>query len=396
MGAIKPVIRSVIKPVVRSVFGDESPTLFGFPTRGLVALIVPGWDVRGRNILPVGAEDFVTGWGGTVGNPTWDTTEQAYTKTFLTASSWGTVRTSLSPLQTYTFSIEVKSGTKSITKMSIFDETSQANILAPTNYSISSSLQRYSWSFTTPAGCTSVRVYVERDSGVAGSIFFRNPCLNIGSLTPYSAPAGLPQSLADFSNHGNPFQLGSAAGADTNDPTLTAQGAVFGADDYLKSASSVFDDMGQFTCVTACVVNSIGSGGRLWSKGTREFMVLNGNVLRYFQSRTVSGDWKSATAFSLGSPFVSSVAYNKTTPDNAPNIWVGNTKSAIVTTATGSGDASSDATCDLYIGNVAAANRTIDGSIYAQVWYSRVLADSEYLQSYRAMQRLCLALGVTT
>ena len=46
-------------------------------------------------------------------------------------------------------------------------------------------------------------------------------------------------------------QLGSAATADTNDPTWGAAGMVFGNDDFLKVTSAWFDNMPQFTCITA-------------------------------------------------------------------------------------------------------------------------------------------------
>lgn len=207
------------------------------------------------------------------------------------------------------------------------------------------------------------------------------------------------QSLIDYSNKQNPAQLGSAAGADTNDPTWTSTGLSFGADDYCKKTKGPpFDDMTTFTVITACKSNSLGgaNGGRLWDKQQHNFSANVGNKLRYYRTRgTGSDQWLSSSAFSVGSDQIYGISFNRLTPDIAPAIWISANKSAVTNVGGGSGTVVTDTSNDLFIGNAASADRFWDGTIYYQAWYNRVLSDAEYLREYRRIKAMLANRGIT-
>ena len=76
------------------------------------------------------------------------------------ATSQGFV--AVSPSTSYVFSFDVKRGTQgSHCYYQIIDETHDADIVSNTDYysSTSSSVQRVSFSFTTPSGCTAITIY---------------------------------------------------------------------------------------------------------------------------------------------------------------------------------------------------------------------------------------------
>ena len=82
---------------------------------------------------------------------------------------------SVSPSTEYTFSFYVKRGTATELKYSIFNLTNNTNIIAQTSYYSQTSAtewKRIEVTFTTPAGCTSAGVYLDRDSQANGTAFF--------------------------------------------------------------------------------------------------------------------------------------------------------------------------------------------------------------------------------
>ena len=82
---------------------------------------------------------------------------------------------SVSPSTEYTFSFYVKRGTATELKYSIFNLTNNSNIIAQTSYYSQTSAtewKRIEVTFTTPAGCTSAGVYIDRDSQANGTAFF--------------------------------------------------------------------------------------------------------------------------------------------------------------------------------------------------------------------------------
>jgi hypothetical protein len=85
----------------------------------------------------------------------------------------------------YTFSFFVKRGTATDLKYSVYDNSNAADIVASTSYfsqTNSSTYSRISVTFTTPVGCTAVRVYHARDSGVTGTYYIWGAQLEAGSF----------------------------------------------------------------------------------------------------------------------------------------------------------------------------------------------------------------------
>jgi len=78
----------------------------------------------------------------------------------------------VSPSTQYTFSFYVQRGTATAMSYSVYNNTGSADIVASTNYFSSTTAvgwTRVSVTFTTPLGCTQVRVYPARDGTSAGT-----------------------------------------------------------------------------------------------------------------------------------------------------------------------------------------------------------------------------------
>ena len=98
-------------------------------------------------------------------------------KCVTTAASSGGVfqNVTVTPGQVYTFSFFAKAtGTETAAGYRVYNNTGAANILAETSYFSqinASTWTRITVTFTAPAGCTSVRVYVMADMGVTSGAF---------------------------------------------------------------------------------------------------------------------------------------------------------------------------------------------------------------------------------
>ena len=206
------------------------------------------------------------------------------------------------------------------------------------------------------------------------------------------------QTLVDFSGCGNSAQLGSTAGADTNDPAYSGQGLTFGTDDYCKSSSPVFDDMSAFTCITVCKPLSAGGGGfgMIFNKssGTRMLYMTSQDNFRFAQSMVSGGGiWDFTTITSmLNTNIVIGFAFNKS---KEIKMYNNANKVAVTILNAGVGDFVTDANDDLYIGNRSTADLNFDGPIYLQAWYNRILSDTEYMQAYNYLRRLMMSRGVS-
>ena len=92
---------------------------------------------------------------------------------------------------TYYFSFEValpSSGAVTNLFYSVYDFSNTAEIIAPTTYfsSVSTTVTRVTFSFTTPAGCTQVGVYTSRDTPSTGDYFVGRAWLYTGTGKIYA------------------------------------------------------------------------------------------------------------------------------------------------------------------------------------------------------------------
>ena len=205
------------------------------------------------------------------------------------------------------------------------------------------------------------------------------------------------QTLIDFSGKGNSAQLGSTAGADTNDPSYSGAGLVFGTDDYAKSSSNVFDDMQAFTCITACKPLSAGGGsaGRIWDKASSNYAFFSSSNIAFILYRqTAVTQYTSVKTLSYGNNIILGITFNLGYPDNASKIYVNSKVGSATKSGAGSGSYLNIASSGMYIGNRTGADRNFGGTIYLQLWYNRILSDAEYMQAYNSLKRLMFSRGV--
>jgi hypothetical protein len=88
--------------------------------------------------------------------------------------------------QTYTFSFYVLRGTATDMRYSVYNNTASAEIIVSTSYyasTNSTTWSRISVTFTTPAGCTNIGVYPNRDSLGTGNFYLWGAQLEVGPTT---------------------------------------------------------------------------------------------------------------------------------------------------------------------------------------------------------------------
>lgn len=215
---------------------------YGIPRNGLVSIIDPWRDIYGRNILPVGSENFVTGWkrwpgatwnAGTTGPESGYADPEGGTKAYrlkLTGSVarriyYFTALTSYNGTANAAIQCKVLSGKIAMTQPNASGEIS-------TLYTADGSWHTL-MSNATITNTNYVIGISSENIGDAIDVLVYQPQVNIGQLYPYAPPADLPQSLTDYTGYGNTFQLGSAADSDTNDPQYNGVALVGdGVDDY--------------------------------------------------------------------------------------------------------------------------------------------------------------------
>ena len=387
----------------------------GLPRNGLVALYDPYRDTYGRNILPVGSEDFVTDWAAIAG----ETITVTDYPTTININGVDTAVIAKRIQGTGNGGVKEKYGSSIINGLSnphqsiiaVYAKNLTAVTVKVYDYfassvnavSIGTDFTKITISQSITATQSKLNFFTNSVTDALDIVVYQ-PQVNLGTLYPYSPPAGLPQSLTDYTGRGNNAQLGSTAGADTNDPAYSGQGLTFGIDDYCKSSASVFDDMQAFTCITVCKANSAGgnSAGRLFEKfdnagvkGIRCYISSNTLKLARYDGSTNYKVWANQQTMSYGSNAIFALSAIQSGDDNAVKSWVTVTKQTPTVTVAGTPTVVTDASYDLYIGNRSNADCNFDGTIYCQLWYNRILSDTEYMQAHSYLKRLMNSRGIT-
>lgn len=375
---------------------------YGIPRSGLVSIIDPWRDTYGRNILPAGSDNFVTGWS-TINSETITVTDYPTTININgvdTAVIAKRIQGTGNGSSTYKYKCSANFTT---TFNNHYCTTLYAQVLSSNaqikqayglgNINLTADMQKIESIADTTDAIIQITTSVSSNKL---DILVYQPQVNLSTLYPYAPPSGLPQSTLDYSGHGNTFQLGSTAGSDTNDPAWSGNGLTFGTDDYCKSSSPAFDDMPQFTCITVFKAKTYGGGsnGRIWDKTNRSLYLYGLSTYRLFQVRSSASDAWDGTRINTTQNSICGIRYNALTPDISPIMYENATKLNVTHIASGTGAISSDASSDLYIGNRSTADRYFDGSFYIQLWYNRILSDAEYMQAYNGLRRLMSARGV--
>ena len=174
---------------------------------------------------------------------------------------------------TYTFSFYVKRGTATDLKYSVYNASASAELIGATSYYAQTSASewvRISVTFTTPAGCTSVAVYVNRDANQLGTAFIwgcqcelgtratnfipvspavTNQCTHsqrIGDVASWTNSLGTPTLNAAIAPDGTTTAtLWTSSGGANSAPykiayTTTAAGQVVTNSAYLKAGTSQY------------------------------------------------------------------------------------------------------------------------------------------------------------
>jgi Carbohydrate binding domain len=303
---------------------------------------VPGvWDTGGS--LNVPNDDSAAAPNGT---------NSASTITTTGSSNYLRQQVSVSASTTYTFSFYAKAGTMSPDKYSIVDNTHSADIVAATSYAASGSWQRFSVTFTTPAGDTSILVYPIRDSGgtSTGTVYLWGAQLVPGSSTePYV-----------------PTQAATA--------TATSVNATIGGDALVRSISN---DTTAFQVQDASGNNLLGidTSGDNVNLGSTGSQALNSTVniansssnvqtvnlgSTSSTSSTLIQGGTSATAIQLQSASGGTISIGNNGVANT--IQLGQTGTAAVTQTVNIGNGGAGSTTNVLIGNANAGTTTIQGA----------------------------------
>lgn len=275
---------------------------YGVIRNGLIAINDPWRDTYGRNILPVGSENFVTGWekygGETITVTDYPTTingqaviakriQGTGNGSTLSKYAIGIVNRPAPNVDTCVLYAKLLSGNAGITN------TSGVN---PQTVTAEWQKIKITQGLGDSTTALKIRTLVTTDTL---DIVVYQPQVNISTLYPYSPPAGLPQSLTDYTGRGNNAQLGSAAGADTNDPKYNGVALVGdGVDDYavvpLASAAyriSIVDSGSGYT-----FVNEVPAYLNLFKTGASTY--LNGKIgpTAYYNRVLTAGEIAQAKA----------------------------------------------------------------------------------------------------
>jgi len=95
---------------------------------------------------------------------------------------------------TYYISFDCKRGTMTDMKYQVFDVTHSAVVIAATSYyaQTSSTVQRVSFSFTTPVGCTQMSVYLLKDNTSGQDVYIGRVQASTNPLAPYVETLTIP------------------------------------------------------------------------------------------------------------------------------------------------------------------------------------------------------------
>jgi hypothetical protein len=260
--------------------GDPS----GLPRNGLVGLYDPYRDTYGRNVLPVGAEDFAFGHGwykgvtyiGSGTAPDVTITSLGNGRYRLTAPADGTATVTMRWLlelkwpvtgSPSVFSIMGKANAGS-PKITFYKPGGTA--ITPLSFPSTEGAMTRNFLSTDGTAGTGFACICAESATAALDVEVAFPQFNLGStLFPYSAPSGVPSTLqtgTDYSGNGNHLTLGATTNASTDDPAYTGTAWSFDGGDYLKAADSATLDVGQFSVIGVAKIAPSANVSALWDK----------------------------------------------------------------------------------------------------------------------------------
>jgi hypothetical protein len=288
------------------------------------ALVIdPYRDINGRNILPVGAEDFALahlqdGW---LARLTLGAYSNGFRELFETVDNdehYEGLRVTCTAGITYTLSVIVKPNGRGFFAFqtnalggwvyNYFNITTGVVVSTAAGYTgaISDSgggAFRCSITFTaTTTGDKSfclnsaiIGTYTAYAGDVTKGILVSSPMMSLGGLIPYSAPAGLPQILNNYGyssgGHAMDGQNGSSSGADSADATWNQKGLSFpDGTDYITLPAT--PNVGDCTVMVVARTPATFNWNTLYARNN-VLLQLKGSKNIYFRLQTNGGDYSS-------------------------------------------------------------------------------------------------------
>lgn len=210
-----------------------------------------------------------------------------------------------------------------------------------------------------------------------------------GLVAEYRFDEGQGDILHDFSGQGNHGQLGSTAGADTNDPTWTARGLEFGGDDYVKS----FNLPNNKDEITFEMI--VKTGSTITTNAYLMSIESNFNIialslrwgLRIYMSNTWSEPCFTDNTIQPNTIYYSTSIFKKGIVANYIN---GKQKGLTITTP----KYLNMNAYNLFLGSDWDGKQTWNHSEYFAAVYNRALTQAEITQNYHTLQRILAGRGV--
>ena len=192
------------------------------------------------------------------------------------------------------------------------------------------------------------------------------------------------QTLVDFSGRGNSAQLGSTAGADTNDPAYSGQGLTFGGDDYVICPTLI--NANDFTIISIAKVTDATPNNDLVTQFASEqvgrfIFATGGEKLKCY----MGGIARVTSVTNIYDNTVYCMGLRR--KNDQLNLTVNNVLGAPVTNNTPIYQTATR------IGTYGSGEYLI-GSVYLTAIYNRALSDTEYTQAYNYLRRLMMSRGV--
>lgn len=198
------------------------------------------------------------------------------------------------------------------------------------------------------------------------------------------------QTLLDYSPAGNHAQLGSTAGADTNDPSWGTNALTFGGDDYVLMPSLGFGDITAFTAfrVDADVAQVAPT---IWGRNNMKLYAEKGstNLILLFVNTDVVNKLIIATGVLPKDTWVLSVVSLSTA-----GVGYVSVSPVVSPSATGFALHPSNSGSGTRIG-LDLASRYFEGDVVSHVVFNRVLSVGEVSRNWYALKTLLAGQGVS-
>ena len=389
---------------------------------GLVAYYDPYRDAYGRNVLPVGAENFVRNSGigdwwywnynnsgsGTVttgqsdpfgGNGAVKLQGASGTTGFWRHSGDGIPKAGVK----FVASCYVKAITADGVKITSYAGLrATESIITPEMGWVLASM------VLTGDGTSALAMSIAAGGGTSLECYAYHPQINLGPvLHAYSAPAGAPGTLqtgTDYSGAGNTLTLGATTGASTDDPVNTGTAWSFDGGDYLlcNGLRDALKGKTEFTLAVVLNQSSLAATRGILSGAATGSLVLGVNFVDdatspYYPAIIVNDGSTSAkvvlTAYATGQNDVLFARFRggaELSLRRNLDAWVTDTTSIPP-------NVKSAITVDWAIGgfDIAGAIEALVGTMPAFLAWTRYMGDGEIARTYRYIKSLMAGRGVT-